>query len=107
MRGLSGKRALVTGGSKGIGLASARRLLEEGGTVVICGRDRDALAEAQKELAPLRVHAVACDVSSSAEVDQTVIETVRLLGGIDILVNNAGIFIPGRPSTSMTRPGEK
>jgi NAD(P)-dependent dehydrogenase (short-subunit alcohol dehydrogenase family) len=95
MRGLNGKRALVTGGSKGIGHAGARRLLEEGCAVVICGRDEGALGEAVKELAPLECHALRCDVSDSTQVDRAVAETVRLLGGLDVLVNNAGIFVPG------------
>ncbi len=95
MRGLEGKRALVTGGSKGIGLGVARRLLEEGCAVAICGRDRAALDEALTGLAPLRPHAIVCDVSDSSAVDDAVVETARVLGGLDILVNNAGVFIPG------------
>lgn len=95
MRGLNGKRVLVTGGSKGIGLGAARRLLEEGCAVAFCGRDATALEDAMKDLAPLDPHPIVCDVSDSVAVDAAVAETVRVLGGLDILVNNAGIFIAG------------
>ena len=95
MRGLNGKRALVTGGSKGIGLGAARRLVEEGCQVVLCGRDPLALDHAAAELRPHTVEVVPCDVADSRAVDSMVARTVQLLGGIDILVNNAGIFVPG------------
>lgn len=95
MRGLEGKRALVTGGSKGIGLGAARRLLEEGCRVAICSRDRSALLDAVSAVRPLEPHTIVCDVGDSGAVDAAVAETVGTLGGLDILVNNAGIFIPG------------
>jgi NAD(P)-dependent dehydrogenase (short-subunit alcohol dehydrogenase family) len=96
VRGLEGKRVLITGGSKGIGLAAARRFLEEGCAVVICGRDQGALDEAAAGLKDAGTcHVIRCDVSDREAVDRTVAETVRLIGGLDVLVNNAGIFIPG------------
>jgi 3-oxoacyl-[acyl-carrier protein] reductase len=99
--GLAGRRAVVTGGSKGLGRAIAAELLGEGAAVFICARHADELeataAELRKE-APgsAAVIAVACDVTDPAQVSAMTGAAVAALGGIDILVNNAGGARPGR-----------
>jgi 3-oxoacyl-[acyl-carrier protein] reductase len=95
---LSDKVAVVTGSSRGLGLASARALVEEGCRVTICARGADALAAAARELSevggtrlqPRRVLAVKADVSALEGIEEVVVKTVEAFGGIDILVNNVG-----------------
>lgn len=91
----SGKVALVTGGSRGIGRATVLRFAEAGADVVINYRSDSKSADALvKEIKSLGVRAVAirADVAIKAEVDRMVSETVGQLGQIDVLVNNAGIW---------------
>jgi 3-oxoacyl-[acyl-carrier protein] reductase len=94
---LAGKRAIVTGASKGIGLEIARALLSEGADVVICSRDRRAVENAVTDLGKSakgrKVTGRATDVSSSEQVKQLFEFADKELGGLDILVNNAGIGI--------------
>ena len=94
---LAGKRALVTGGSKGIGFEIARALLSESANVVICGRDKGAVENALTELHNRaksgRVSGRGTDVSSSDDVRQLFEFTDKELGGLDILINNAGMGI--------------
>lgn len=88
------KIAVVTGGSKGIGRAIAKRLLKEGATVFICARDKAALKQSLEELSALgRAEGEICDVRSEAQVKMMLNECVRVFGGIDILVNNAGVGV--------------
>jgi NAD(P)-dependent dehydrogenase (short-subunit alcohol dehydrogenase family) len=89
--------AVVTGGSSGIGLATARLMLAEGWRVAICGRDEARLASAAETLgAPDRLLALRCDVLDAGSVG-ALAEAVRVrFGGCDVLVNNAG---QGRVST--------
>ncbi|MGE3344873.1 MAG: SDR family NAD(P)-dependent oxidoreductase [Vicinamibacterales bacterium] len=92
---LSDKVAIVTGGSKGLGFASARALAAEGARVAICARGADALAAAAVELGKLAgregaVLPVEADVSRAADVERLVAETVRTFGRLDIVVNNVG-----------------
>jgi 3-oxoacyl-[acyl-carrier protein] reductase len=92
---LTGKVAIITGSSKGLGLASARALHAEGAHVVICARGRQALDEAASSLATGsgaadRVLAVAADVSTPEGAARIVDETIARFGRIDILVNNVG-----------------
>jgi 3-oxoacyl-[acyl-carrier protein] reductase len=94
---LNDKIAIVTGGSRGIGIATARALLAEGASVAIAGTDRRTLDQAARELggaAPTageRVLAVAADIRQRAEVDRLVNATAERFGGLDILINNAGV----------------
>jgi len=84
--------AIVTGASKGIGLAIARALVERGGQVTIGARHEAELkAAAQAPGAADRVHAVRADVRDPADGERLVAETVRRFGGLDVLVNNAGV----------------
>jgi 3-oxoacyl-[acyl-carrier protein] reductase len=102
--GLAGRRALVTGGSKGLGRAIAAELLGEGAAVFICARHADELEATAAELreeAPgsAAVTALACDVTDPGQVTAMTEAAVAALGGIDILVNNAGGARPGRFAT--------
>jgi NAD(P)-dependent dehydrogenase (short-subunit alcohol dehydrogenase family) len=92
--GLASKRAIVTGGSKGIGLAAATRLAAEGSAVALVARRPDALEEARQRIlaaAPsARVELISADVSTPDGCEGAVARAVAALGGLDILVNNAG-----------------
>src|SRR5437764_5229221 len=91
MRGLQGKRVLVSGGSSGIGLATARRFLEEGSRVFLTGVDPGGVDGAVAGLAPGgEVSGLACDVSLDGDVAAVMAAAHRALGGIDVLINNAG-----------------
>jgi len=95
MKRLEGKVAVVTGGNSGIGLASAKRLLEEGARVAISGRSKKTLDEAVTLLGK-DVLAVQSDVSKVSEIDKLFTAVTQKFGKIDILFANAGIgkFIP-------------
>ena len=99
--GLLGRRAVVTGGSKGIGLGIAKELVAEGADVAICARDAREVAAAGALLraSGRTVHAVAADVTDPAQVTAFVDGSADALGGIDILVNNAGAAHPGTFAT--------
>ena len=89
--GLHGKRAIVTGGSKGIGKAIARELAREGVDVVIVARSPESLAAAARELAAetgRRVIALPADVTKREQVDRMVTDAAQRLGGLHILVNS-------------------
>ena len=89
--GLEGKRAIVTGGSKGIGKAIARELGREGCDVAIVARTRDQLEQTARELAAetkRRILPLVADVTSKAQVDRMVAEAAERLGGLHILVNS-------------------
>ena len=95
---LHDKVAIVTGSSKGLGLATARALVDEGCRVTICARGESALAEAAAALtavaeatATARVLAVSADLTTAAGVETVVAKTVEAFGGLDILVNNVGV----------------
>ena len=93
--GLQDKVAIVTGSSRGLGLASARALVAEGCRVCLCARGAEALAEAALEVEaaarrPNMVVTVQADVSTNDGVERIVERTIDTFGGIDVLVNNVG-----------------
>jgi 3-oxoacyl-[acyl-carrier protein] reductase len=93
--GLADKVAIVTGSSRGLGLASARALVAEGCKVCLCARGEERLAEAALEVEavarkPGMVLTVQADVSTPAGVERLIDRTVETFGGLDILVNNVG-----------------
>ena len=91
MRGLAGRRVLVSGGSSGIGLATAQRFLQEGSAVFIGGLEPGEVSRAVAGLARHgRVAGLAGDVSLEADVQALVAAAQQELGGIDVLINNAG-----------------
>ncbi|WP_217596333.1 SDR family NAD(P)-dependent oxidoreductase [Cohnella sp. GbtcB17] len=100
--GLKGKTAIVTGGSKGIGLHTALLLAEEGANVVIVARGADDLEKAEALIKEKTGHeplAIVADVTSDSDVEYAVVKAAERFGGNDILVNNAG--------TSNAAPFEK
>jgi 3-oxoacyl-[acyl-carrier protein] reductase len=104
--GLAGRRAIVTGGSKGIGKAIAAELLAEGAAVTICSRHSGELdataAELIKQLPDDTggpVHAMPCDVTDPGQVTGFIEAAAAAMGGLDILVNNAGAARPGQFAT--------
>ena len=102
---LTGRRAVVTGGSKGIGLAVARALVDEGAQVVLAARTAETLEAAREALAARaspgqRVLAVPTDTTSDAAVRWLIDTTVSELGGVDIVVNAAAEPAPfGQPTS--------
>lgn len=99
--GIVGRRALVTGGSKGLGLAIAQELVGEGVHVAICSRDEEEIEAAASQLRAggATVHAQRADVTDAADVRDLVARSAEALGGIDFLVNNAGRARPGSFAT--------
>ena len=90
---LKGRVALVTGGSEGIGKATAIALSQEGARVVICARRPDVLEEAAEEIRKItegEVLAIPTDVSKPEQVDNLMKIVAETWGGVDVLVNNAG-----------------
>lgn len=93
---LEAKRAIITGATKGIGLAVAEALVDEGASVWICARNARDVSRTVGELsarAPQRVDGGACDVQQSDQVQALIESCVARFGGLDILVNNAGVGI--------------
>ncbi|HWE60110.1 MAG TPA: SDR family NAD(P)-dependent oxidoreductase [Chloroflexota bacterium] len=101
---LRGQVALVTGGSRGLGLLLAREYAREGCTIAICARERDELrrASADLERRGATVSAIVCDMTDPSQVKRLVEKVIGQYGRIDILANNAGIIQIG-PALAMTR----
>jgi len=91
---LHGLKAVVTGGTSGIGLATARLMLKLGADVALCGRDaarvRDTVAQLRQDFPGCGLHGQTCDVLDKAQVQAFAEQAVATLGGVDMLVNNAG-----------------
>jgi 3-oxoacyl-[acyl-carrier protein] reductase len=99
--GLRGRRAVITGGTKGIGLAVASEFAREGAHVAICARNAAEVAAAAEQLRDLgvTVHAQAVDVTVPEQVTDFIAAAAASRGGIDVLVNNAGAAHPGTFAT--------
>ncbi len=96
MYDLSGKTALITGATSGIGAAVARRLAKEGCEVALAGRNRDKGSALEQEIISNGGSAafIPCDISQEDEVTSLIGKTAEIYGGIDILFNNAGVMLP-------------
>ncbi len=106
---LTGKRAIVTGGSRGIGRAIAHVLAREGCDLVICARNEKALVVTAAEIASAtgrKVSATVADTSKAKDIEAMVEGAVRTLGGIDILVNNAAA-VGGRGKADTLLDGDE
>ena len=96
--GLTGKVAIVTGGSEGLGRATGMRFAAEGCHVMICARRKDVLEQASKAIRKetgVQVRAQPADVTRPADEEAVVNATIAAHGGVDILVNNAGTSMAG------------
>ena len=95
---LSGKNAVITGGSDGIGYGIAEEFARQGANLFLIARTPTKLAEASARLSeyPVTVHTFAADLTDISEVHRAAEHALDILGSIDVLVNNAGIarFIP-------------
>jgi len=87
---LTGKVALVTGGSRGIGFAIAKILSENGATVVITSKNSEKIKQAEAKIS--NSFGITCDIKKKNEVQNVLEQTIKKFGKLDILVNNAGIF---------------
>ena len=92
MRGLGGKRVLITGGASGIGAATAARFLVEGAAVCVLDRDSRGRQRIERQL-PELAGIVDADVSSLKQVQAAFQDALRIMGGVDVVINNAGISI--------------
>jgi len=87
---LKGKNVVITGGSIGIGLQLAKKLMSEGANVLVCARNVPALEKAKKENPSLQI--AQCDVTQQDQVLKLLETTKEVFGGIDVLINNAAVF---------------
>jgi len=90
---LTNKTVLITGASRGIGEAAARKMAEYGANVVLTARSEKDILRIADEIGP-KALAVTCDVSNFNQVDQAVKAAVDRFGSLDVLVNNAGVIEP-------------
>lgn len=103
-RTLTGRRALVTGASRGIGAAIARRLAERGADVVLAARSGDAIRALAGDLSGLgtRTLAIQADMSDRGSLAALMTEVEDRVGGLDIMVNNAGVLPEAKPSDDVS-----
>ena len=101
---LHDKVVLITGGSRGLGLALAEEFAAQGAKLVLCARNKEELQQANEHFSPstTSVLTIQCDVTDPAQVQQLIAQSLNHFGHIDILVNNAGIISAG-PLRSLTR----
>jgi len=92
VRGLQGKRVVVTGGTSGIGEATSRRFVEEGARVVAIAVGEQEVETAHERIPGLEA-ALLCDVADETQADRAFVRVDELLGGLDVLVANAGISV--------------
>jgi NAD(P)-dependent dehydrogenase (short-subunit alcohol dehydrogenase family) len=95
---MDGRCALITGASRGLGFAMAKKFAESGADVAICARREDVLEQARAEIAALgggKTVALVCDVSDAAALEAMFAGVLKALGKVDILVNNAGSSVSG------------
>ena len=101
MNRYNNKKVVITGGSSGIGKATAKLLAKWGANVCICARDTDRLRQACEEIRSqaqskdVKIFSIAMDVADRRQVRMAAPEAIKLLGGIDMLINCAGITWPG------------
>lgn len=105
---LSGKTALVTGASSGLGVTFASALLANGASVVICARRTQLLKSVARDLDPSgeRVLALPCDVADPSQVARMAARSIDRFGRVDVLVNNAGIDTEGSPFAERITDGD-
>src|SRR4029453_2415204 len=92
MKGLTGKRVVITGGASGIGAATVERFLEEGARVAVIDKD-EAGGRALRERFPSLAAVIKADVADAGAVEGAFRELDRLLGGVDVAINNAGVSL--------------
>lgn len=100
-----GQSAIITGGSRGLGLALARELVNENCNVTLLARDEEELKRAKKELDKFNrgeVHIIPCDVTDNVQLSKAIHEAADLYDGVDLLINNAGAIVVG-PWESMNQ----
>ena len=104
---LSNKKAIITGGSIGMGKAIAEEFVQQGAHLVICARNPSQLQEAEIDLKNIRtqpdqiISSLPCDISNPTEVKQLFLHSQNIMQGLDIVVNNAGIYGPKGSSESV------
>lgn len=106
---LSGRTALITGGSRGLGLQIAEALGEQGARLVLSARKADELEQAQAHLKARGIEAdwIAADGARDADIHRLAAQAMAKLGQIDILVNNAGATWGRQPRTIRSRRGTR
>jgi NAD(P)-dependent dehydrogenase (short-subunit alcohol dehydrogenase family) len=102
---LDGLRAIITGGTQGLGRAIMEEFLREGAKVVFCGRSVDLVRKTEEDLNashPGKVRGYKCDVGLNADVASFAEAAQQWLGGVEVLVNNAGVLGPLGPATDVS-----